>query len=596
MSSKRCPLILPIALGSLLSGTFCMSEIANANSRVHYKLVALTGEQAPDAEPGVQFAFFTTPLNHGIMRPQVDRSGQVAFQALLQGPGVTQNNNVGIWSDAGGQLGLVARSGMHAPGTPPGVVFFGVPSNYLPFPPAFGGGSAAFRGELTGENVTGVNDGGVWKEEAGALVLVARDGDPAPGLASGITLGELFEIDVDDEARVFVNARLRGTGVTTENDEALFADHTGALTLLLREGDEAPVGEPGIFFGRGEFAAPQAFMRAAANHVGQLAVQANLREGPGVDPYSNETVFIVDALTGELSLILREGDAAPGMPRGVTFGGGSVSLSVSYFSFNDSGELTFGIRLGGAIPTTYAVYAYRDGALSPIAVSGDPAPGTQLNFTVLGSPRINANGRVAFGASVETGFYPDLGVWWDETGPLTKALIPGDMLANGLRVLSLSSPFGYNAAGQLALHGYLEDPAGTAHRTLMLMEPDGTTHILATVGEQFDVRGNGQDLREILRIQEGGLSESGACAFRLDFVDGSSGHFTASLDVGLAGDMNCDGVLDNEDIDPFTLAILDPSAYQAAWPNCDISNGDMNGDGRVDNEDIDPFVAALTGP
>ena len=50
------------------------------------------------------------------------------------------------------------------------------------------------------------------------------------------------------------------------------------------------------------------------------------------------------------------------------------------------------------------------------------------------------------------------------------------------------------------------------------------------------------------------------------------------------------------DIDPFVLAISDPAAYAAAWPDCDIMLADCNGDGLVDAFDIDPFVELLTGP
>ncbi len=58
-------------------------------------------------------------------------------------------------------------------------------------------------------------------------------------------------------------------------------------------------------------------------------------------------------------------------------------------------------------------------------------------------------------------------------------------------------------------------------------------------------------------------------------------------------DMNCDGAVDNGDIDAFVLALLDPAAYHAAFPNCNIASGDVNGDGGVDNGDIDAFVACL---
>ncbi len=61
----------------------------------------------------------------------------------------------------------------------------------------------------------------------------------------------------------------------------------------------------------------------------------------------------------------------------------------------------------------------------------------------------------------------------------------------------------------------------------------------------------------------------------------------------VAGDLNCDGVLNVFDIDPFVLALTDPAAYAAAYPECDIALADMNDDGVVNAFDIDPFVAAL---
>ncbi|MBK8914435.1 MAG: right-handed parallel beta-helix repeat-containing protein [Phycisphaerales bacterium] len=59
------------------------------------------------------------------------------------------------------------------------------------------------------------------------------------------------------------------------------------------------------------------------------------------------------------------------------------------------------------------------------------------------------------------------------------------------------------------------------------------------------------------------------------------------------GDMNCDGVFNNFDIDPFVLALVDPGTWEANYPDCPISNGDMNGDNAFNNFDIDPFVNCL---
>jgi len=60
------------------------------------------------------------------------------------------------------------------------------------------------------------------------------------------------------------------------------------------------------------------------------------------------------------------------------------------------------------------------------------------------------------------------------------------------------------------------------------------------------------------------------------------------------GDLNCDGVTNNFDIDPFVLALTDPAGYAQQFPSCDRLLADCNGDAAVDNFDIDPFVKLLT--
>jgi hypothetical protein len=64
----------------------------------------------------------------------------------------------------------------------------------------------------------------------------------------------------------------------------------------------------------------------------------------------------------------------------------------------------------------------------------------------------------------------------------------------------------------------------------------------------------------------------------------------------IPGDADCDGHLDGGDIDAFLLALLDPNAYGAAHPNCNIRNNDSNNDGPVNLADVAPFVnCILTG-
>jgi subtilisin family serine protease len=63
------------------------------------------------------------------------------------------------------------------------------------------------------------------------------------------------------------------------------------------------------------------------------------------------------------------------------------------------------------------------------------------------------------------------------------------------------------------------------------------------------------------------------------------------------GDLNCDGVVDFGDINPFVLYLSQYAAWLATYPGCDPANGDINGDGvygQTSFGDINPFVALLS--
>ena len=59
------------------------------------------------------------------------------------------------------------------------------------------------------------------------------------------------------------------------------------------------------------------------------------------------------------------------------------------------------------------------------------------------------------------------------------------------------------------------------------------------------------------------------------------------------GDLNCDGVFNDEDIDPFVRALVNPGAYAAAFPNCHPDHADLNGDGLLNAFDIGAFINLL---
>ncbi len=92
-------------------------------------------------------------------------------------------------------------------------------------------------------------------------------------------------------------------------------------------------------------------------------------------------------------------------------------------------------------------------------------------------------------------------------------------------------------------------------------------------------------------------SDRGALNLRcaLGNACGSATSGVATLRVTATGDVNCDGAVDNGDIDGFVLALLDPAAYSSAFPDCNVCAADANHDSFVDNGDIDAFVACLLG-
>ena len=59
-----------------------------------------------------------------------------------------------------------------------------------------------------------------------------------------------------------------------------------------------------------------------------------------------------------------------------------------------------------------------------------------------------------------------------------------------------------------------------------------------------------------------------------------------ALPPSTVGDLNCDGLVNHFDIDPFILGLADPGGYSAAYPRCHLLNGDCNNDGQVTVDEL----------
>jgi hypothetical protein len=244
--------------------------------------------RAGDPAPGVPSGGLFTDFNEA----EFNDLGQTAFRGHLQiGPGgVTVFDQDGIWSEGGGALHLVARRGDHAPGAPAGANFGGF------FLPALNNhGQTAFSGVLTGDGITSSNNFGIWSEGSGALQLVARKGNPAPGAPLGEPFAELGSPVIDDVGQTaFYAAIQRNSGGTSPGDDrGVWSDAGGSLHLVAIEGGPAP-GTTTTFY--------NFFNNLAVNSAGQLAFLAELRDGSGNGIWATNRA-------GELRLIVRAGDA-----------------------------------------------------------------------------------------------------------------------------------------------------------------------------------------------------------------------------------------------------------------------------------------------
>jgi hypothetical protein len=76
----------------------------------------------------------------------------------------------------------------------------------------------------------------------------------------------------------------------------------------------------------------------------------------------------------------------------------------------------------------------------------------------------------------------------------------------------------------------------------------------------------------------------------------NAAHLIVNTGLGAGrGDLNCDGLVDFDDINPFVMALSSGEAeYYAQYPSCHFYNGDANSDGSVNFDDINPFVECLS--
>ena len=306
------------------------------------QLLAREGDQAPGLTPGAVF----DDLSTGGLTGSLNNNGQVIFRASLrQGEGgVTSTNDAALWSTLDGSLSLLAREGDSAPGAPTGARFeaFGEP------PRLNDSGTVLFRGFLRSGfgGVTTDNNDGLWSNRDGSISLLYRTGDQAPGAPAGANFDNFitYSMNSSDEIAIYGNLQVGAGGVTEDNDRALWVESGSQLQLVAREGFQAPGTPSGAVF--------DSFTgRALINSRGQVAIAGALRLGQGGVTEDNDYGIWATDTSGQLQLIAREGDTvqvAPDDSRTITeirFSSSTGNVDGERSPFSDNGELVFWANL-----------------------------------------------------------------------------------------------------------------------------------------------------------------------------------------------------------------------------------------------------------
>jgi hypothetical protein len=326
------------------------------------QLVAREADAAPDGTPGLVYR----PLSSGgpFGGLMFNHAGQAAFVSLLSGPDVNVTNSTALFAGSPGSVRMLVRG--NDPSPVPGMNWGGsfTTSVYPRLSPVMNdSGQVLFRSNLrdaaSGDLTTG---SGVFLGSArDNMSTVLVDGAPAPDAPAGWRVSTSgTNLAINNAGQVAVGATILGpdgTGVA-----ALYQGAPGALRTVFRTGDAAPQTTPGVTFTDLYHGAD-----VVMNANGRVAFSVYLEGADAVGSFHDHALYT--GTPGDLDLIARAGEHAPGTPDNVVF------RNLYGVALNAPGQAAFLTELGIADSDQsigQAVYGYDpQGGLSLIARAGD---------------------------------------------------------------------------------------------------------------------------------------------------------------------------------------------------------------------------------
>jgi len=324
-----------------------------------------------------------------------------------------------------------------------------------------------------------------------AFYLVSAGSAPSKVIATGDSIGGLTVTDLTNGGlgtapQLNSNGQVALNATLSDGSQGLYLKTVGATPLkIVKTGDAGP-NNLGISTIPGFF---------SLNSSGEIAFFAGY--GPLSNGVSSAGVFIGTVSNPPRSIAL---DGAPAPPGGnfSIQAGSCVQLCLQNLPndvlINDEHDVAFSAALaGGASDSGYFLRRGTQGALQTVALQGQPAPGTNFNFTTFalpggdpldeGSPgyvfSLGPNGELAFQNEIPgqtlAAVVPDLVAtfYYGLDNSLTKVVAPGDPApgTNGGQITQTSFGPGLLANGLLAFEAATPGSATTVDAIYITENP-----------------------------------------------------------------------------------------------------------------------------
>lgn len=559
--------------GLCVSAAACLalaSAAAQPQSRFELRKVALTGESAPGAEPGLfdEIGTYVNAFNPSPFAgvPTLGAGGGIALVAEHGGDGLPttpDSAGSGVWRAANGVLGAVALKGDPAPGAG-GASFTGFPALFVASPGDHVDG-VAFT--ATAAPIGGFELPGLWSTRNGSLGLLLLQNQPLAGLPAGSIASGQFAFATRGASVLVEAAWCDETLLCAFRYEGLWRDVGLGLQPVVRQAQAAPgFGAGAVFDDLGNASANTGpIHRWNGSETGRVIFNGYVR-GPRIDSSNNEGLWL-EGPAG-LALLAREGDKVPGKP---SWRWGAAS---GFRSFGDDTAMrahiltTNGLALWGAsinnrrYDRVNGVWTTRSGAVVQLVQTvrrdgfageppqdlATPAPGfgPGHRFRQVFAGRMNTRGDVYLDADVAdeadpANPDPPAAIFRIPAGsPVIELVarrggsVPGvtDATFREMTIGRLFDTGDYLWSGRFEGEGV--DPSND--QGVFLTGADGVTRLILRTGDAVDVSGDGTDVRVLAAFgtdnDPRGGGETVRRALELLFTDGSAGVFVGELVSG----------------------------------------------------------------